>query len=88
VKVKLSGLPVGSCFVAKNGETKKKVGEKKVAKVNELSGRVSMRKTKSDPEVEPAPCPLRYLGVGNRMHPDMLIQIGDGNPNKNRRNRR
>lgn len=88
MKMKLSGLPIGSCFVGKNGETKKKVGDKKIAKVHEMSGRVSTRKVKTDPEVEPAPCPLRYLGVGNRMNPEMLIQIGDGNLLKNRRNRR
>lgn len=88
MKIKLSGLPVGSCFIGKNGEMKKKVAEKKVAKVNELSGKVSMRKVKSDPEVEPSPCALRYLGVGNRMHPDMLIQIGDGNPEKGKRRHR
>lgn len=85
MKIKLSGLPIGSCFIAKNGETKKKVAEKKVAKVHEMSGKVSTRKTKSDPDVEPAPCPLRYLGVGTRMHPDMVVEIGDGNPTKEKR---
>lgn len=88
MKIKLSGLPIMSCFVGKNGEMRKKVGDKKVLKVNESTGRVSTRKVKTDPEVEPVPCSIRYLGAGGRMHPDMLIQIGDGNLLKNRKNRR
>lgn len=88
MKVKLSGIPVGSCFLTKKGEMKKKVGDRKIATVALGSGKVRMRKVKTDPEVEPSPCELRYFGVGMRMNPETLVQIGDGNLLKNPRNRR
>lgn len=82
MKIRLSGVPIGTCFTDKNGE-RKKVAEKKVAKVR-ANGRVSMRKIKGDPEVEPTPCSLRLFGVGLRRHPDVMVEVGDGNPLKKR----
>lgn len=80
MKIKLSELPIGTCFTGKNGgDEKKKVSEKKVAKVKK-NGRVSMGKVKGDPEVDSCPCPLRLFGVGLRRHPDLMVEIGDGNP--------
>lgn len=88
MKIKLSDLPVGNCFTAKNGEMKKKIGERKVATVGEMSGRVRTRKVKGNPEVEPSPCSLRLFGVGLRRHPDLMVEIGDGNPLKGKKNGR
>lgn len=85
MKIRLSGVPVGTCFNDKHGE-RKKVAERKVAKVKP-NGRVSMRKIKGDPEVEPTPCSLRLFGVGLRRHPDVMVEVGDGNLLK-RRDRR
>lgn len=83
MKIRLSGVPVGTCFTDKHGE-RKKVAERKVAKVR-ANGRVSMRKIKGDPEVEPTPCSLRLFGVGlARHHPQEMVEIGDGNPLKKR----
>lgn len=86
MKIKLSNIPMMGCFTDKRGE-KKKVGERKIASVKK-NGRVCMRKIKGDPEVEPTPCSLRLFGVGLRKHPDMLIQVGDGNPLRDRKNDR
>jgi len=84
MKVKLSNIQVGTCFTDAKGNERKKVGERKVASVS-LSGRVKMRKVKSDPEVEPSPCSLRLFGVGLRRHPDVIVEVGDGNPLKGRK---
>lgn len=79
MKVKLTELAVGSCFLAgRNGAMQKKVGERRIAVVNE-SGRIRYRKQKGDPEVEPSPCSVRYLGVGLRKNPETVVEIGDGN---------
>lgn len=83
MKIKLSDLRIMSCFTDKNGEEKKKVGERKVATVK-TDGKVRMRKVKGNPEVEERPCSLRLFGVGQRRHPEMLVQIGDGNLLKKR----
>lgn len=77
MKVRLSEVPVGSCFQHGKG-TKKKIGDGKTASVG-LGGRVKTRAIKGDPEVEPVACPLKYLGVGLRRHPEGVIEIGDGN---------
>lgn len=84
MKVRISDLPVGSCFLAPKGGRKKKVSDEKVATVKE-NGKVSYRKLKTDPEVEPTPCEIRELGVGLRRHPDFMVEIGDGNTQKRRR---
>ncbi len=78
MKYTFTDLPIGSCFVGKNGKVKKKITEQKAALVKE-NGRVSMGKMKSQAEVESTGCPLNLLGVGLRRHPEMVIQIGDGN---------
>jgi hypothetical protein len=77
VKIKLSEVPVGSCYL-KGKKTLKKVEDGRVASVG-LGGRVSMRPIKGDPEVDMIEaCPLKYLGVGLRRHPDAVVEIGDG----------
>lgn len=79
MKYTFTDLPIGSCFVGKNGKVKKKVTEQRAALVKE-NGRVSMGKMKGAAEVDSIPsCPLNLLGVGLRRHPEMVIQIGDGN---------
>lgn len=82
MKVRLSEIPVGSCYVqGRKGETKKKVSDGKVASIGK-TGKVSTRKMRGDPEVEPSTCPLRYLGVGLRRHPDQVVEIGSTQPPK------
>lgn len=79
MKMKFSELAMGSCCIhGKNQEIKKKVGEHKALMVRD-NGKVSTRKVKGDPDVDSAICPLRYLGVGLRKHPDTVVEIGDGN---------
>lgn len=78
MKLHLSGLPEMTCFLGKKGKTEKKVGDGRVASVGP-KGRVRYRKVKGDPEVEQVACPLKLFGVGYRRHPEMVIQIGDGN---------
>jgi hypothetical protein len=87
MKVRFKGLAVGTCFFqGANPEMKKKVGERKASVVKD-NGRVSTRKVKGDPEVEPTICELRYLGVGLRRHPDLVVEIGDGDIRKARHGR-
>lgn len=81
MKIPFKDLLIGSCFIANNGEVKKKVSEKKASAV-ELSGKVKTRKVKDVAEVEPTACELRHLGVGLRRHPELVVEIGDGNPYK------
>lgn len=85
--MRFTDLPIGSCYLdPKKGDLRKKVGDKKLASVKD-SGKVKTRKVKGDPEVEMTSCPLRYLGVGLRRHPDMVVEIGDGNITKSPRRR-
>ena len=80
MKLPLNEVPVGSCYTAgKSKKVLKKIEDGRVASVG-LSGRVSMRSTKGNPDVELIEaCPLKYLGVGLRRHPDVVVEIGDGN---------
>lgn len=79
MKVRVSSLPEFSCFVGKGGAERKKLDNGRVAAVGP-KGRISIRKMKGDPEVEPmAGCPLKLFGVGHRRHPDIMVEIGDGN---------
>lgn len=77
MKTKFTDLHVGSCFL-QGGRMRKKVAEGKVAVVR-ANGRVVTKKVKGDPEVEPSPCEIRYLGVGLRRNPEAVVEIGDGN---------
>jgi hypothetical protein len=85
MKIRVHEIPIGSCFL-QGKSVKKKVGDDKAAVVG-LSGRVSTRKLKGDPEVEPTACPLKYLAVGLRRHPDAVVEIGDGNLLKGKKSR-
>lgn len=82
MKVKFSDLPILSCFMGKNGEMKKKVAERKAATVGENDRRVRTRKVKGNPEVDECACSIGLFGVGLRRHPDMIVEIGDGNTMK------
>lgn len=76
MKVTLSELPVGSCFLQGKGKTiKKKIEGEKTATVA-MNGRVKTRKVRGNPQVEPVPCTLRLFGVGLRRHPDQVVEIG------------
>lgn len=83
MKIRFTELPVGSCFLKGKG-AQKKVDEGKISSVG-LHGKVRTRSVKGDPEIEPTPCPLRYLGVGLKRHPDLVVEIGDGNLLKRRK---
>jgi hypothetical protein len=86
MKVKLTDVPVGSCYLnGRDQKIRKKLSEQKAAIVSD-AGKVSIRKTKGNPEVEMIEaCPLKYLGVGLRRHPDAVVEIGDGNILRKRR---
>lgn len=85
MKIRVSELMDGSCF--RDGRTKwKKLSDGKA--VNVTKGRVRTRHLRGDPEVTPVPCDLKLLGVGLRRHPEQVVEIGDGNLLKKRRDRR
>lgn len=85
VRVRISGLPAGSCFVS--GKTvKKKLADGTVLTVDK-KGRIRKRAQKGDPSVRPTSCPLRYIGAGMLKHPESVVEIGDGRPRKVTRRR-
>lgn len=43
------------------------------------NGRVSKRRMRGDPDVDSVACPLGLLGAGLKKHPDVVVEIGDGN---------
>jgi hypothetical protein len=80
MKQRLSEVSVGSCYVGKSKKVAKKIEDGRTASFIGSSGRVSMRAIKGDPDVDLLEaCPLKFLGVGLRRHPDMVVEIGDGN---------
>lgn len=83
MKMFFRDLLLQSCFIDKKGAIKKKVDDNKAIFVKEGGGKPKKSKVKSEAEVEPTICELRYLGVGlPRVHPEAVIEIGDGNPYK------
>lgn len=82
MKVRMSDVNVGSCFF--QGKTlKKKVADDRALSVS--GGKVKTRKMKGDPKVVETTCPLEMLGLGMPRHPEMIVEIGDGNPFRRRR---
>lgn len=80
--MRFSELPAGSCFVTKRGRTvRKKLDGSKVVTVS-AAGRVRTRNQKGDPNVNSLGCPLTFLGVGLRKHPEQVVEIGTGRPRK------
>lgn len=86
MKVRLKDVPVGSCYLQGRGkEIKKKLSDGRAVVVG-LNGKEKYRKLKGDPQVDLMPaCPVDYLGVGLRKHPEQVVEIGDGNILKRRR---
>jgi hypothetical protein len=82
MKVRLGEVMSGSCFF-QGKKLKKKVDDDRVLSVK--NKKVSTRRVKGDPEVELTNCPLEMLGLGMPRHPETIVEIGDGNPLRNRR---
>ncbi len=77
MKIRLSELPVGTCFL-QGRKKKKKVDDDRIGFF--MGGhRARFRKIRGDPEVEQVPCDLRLFGLGLRRHPEVVIEIGHGN---------
>lgn len=76
--IPLSQIPVGSCFL-QGRKLRKKIGDDNKVATFGKGRRVNTHKTKGDPQVEQTTCPLRMLAVGLRRHPDVIVEIGDGN---------
>lgn len=77
MKIPLSQVPVGDCFI-QGRKMRKKVADGKALSISGR-GRQTTRSVKGDPMVEQRGCELKFLGAGMRKHPETLIQIGDGN---------
>jgi hypothetical protein len=82
--MRYTDLEIGSCFLDRRGKTRKKVADHRTSIVREDNGRVSTRKQKGDPTVDSVTCPLRFLAVGLRRHPDQVVEMGHGNILKRR----
>lgn len=84
MKVKFSELPELSCFTGGRGRgVRKKVEDGKYVTVGK-GGKIRARGQMGDPDVNSVPCPLKYIGVGLRGHPDQVVEIGDGRPRRKR----
>ena len=82
MKMDFYELPVGSCFTSGRSKgIKKKVGDDRIATVSK-KGRVRTRAVKGNPKVQSSGCPIKYIGVGMRKHPDVVVEIGDGYPRR------
>jgi len=84
MKIRLSEIIEGSCFIGRNNREMKKTDDGRIASISP-AGRVTIKKAKGNPEVEQQICSLKYLGVGLRRHPDLVVEIGDGNILKKRK---
>ncbi len=82
MKVRVSDVPVFSCFL-QGKTTKKKVSDDRATTIT--GGRVKTKKIKGDPEVTHVSCPLEMLGIGMPRHPEAVVEIGDGNPFRRRK---
>lgn len=87
MKIRLFDVPVGSCYLeGRKAKVMKKIEADQSATIGP-GKRVIKRKIKGDKEVDTLEtCPLNLFGVGLRRHPDLVVEIGDGNILKNRRN--
>ncbi len=83
MKIYLSEIADNGCYRHRR-KIRKKLADGRSASISP-KGKVSLRTLKGDPEVVPVPCPLKYLGVGLRRHPDTVVEIGDGNILKKRK---
>lgn len=73
---RLSELSEGHCY-RKPGRKglRKKLSDGRIAEVA-TDRRVRFRGERGDPLVEPVSCPLKYLGIGQRKHPEAVIEVG------------
>jgi len=73
---RLSELSTGHCY-RKPGRRglRKKLSDGRIAEVA-ADRRVKFRSERGDPLVEPVSCPLKYLGIGQRSHPEAIIEVG------------
>lgn len=83
IKLRLSELPEGSCFLKGRGKTvHKKSRNGRTVSVGK-GGRIRARAERRDPFVRPlSSCPLNLIGVDMVKHPESVIEIGDGRPRK------
>lgn len=80
MKIRISELPVGSCFM-KGRKVSKKTGDQEVVCLGK-GGKERKRTIKRDDEVESTPCPLRMIGVGLRGNPEAVLELGNGRPRR------
>ena len=80
MKIRLSELSAGSCFLrGRKGKVEKKVEGDRIASRGK-AGKVRTRPVRGDPEVQSVSCPLWAIGIGMRHNPSEIVEIGDGRP--------
>lgn len=74
---RLSDLSPGHCYrkPGRGSVLRKKLSDGRIAEVG-TDRRVKFRKERGDPLVEQISCPLKYLGIGQRRHPEAVIEVG------------
>ncbi len=75
MKIRLSEVTAGQCFLSGKKGVRKKRSDGRVAVVDR-KGRVRSRVPKRDPIVELVGCPLKYLGIDVRAHSGRVMEIG------------
>lgn len=83
MKIRVSEIGIGSCFFMGKKEMKR-AEDGRIITITP-SKRTKYPKVNEDKEVETKICSLSMLGVGMRKHPDLVVEIGDGNILKNRK---
>jgi hypothetical protein len=74
IRTKLSGVVPGQCYL-RGRALRKKLGDGRSAEVGR-DQRVRVHAERGDPEVSVVPCPLKYVGVGLRGHPEKVVEMG------------
>lgn len=83
MKIRVSEIQIGSCFFMGKKEMKR-AEDGRIITITPAK-RTKYPKVNEDKEVETTICSLKFLGVGMRRHPDLVVEIGDGNILKNRK---
>lgn len=82
MRVRVSEIPPNQCYRKPGSRTlRKKLADGRIVEIGR-DRRVKYRKERGDPVVEIESCPLRFLGVGLRHNPEIMVEVGSSKPRR------